>query len=36
MSTILEIPIPKLQHTVVFDPPLTDEEFERMNMANEG
>ena len=35
MSTILEIPIPKLQHTVVFDPPLTDEEFERMSMANE-
>src|SRR5208282_4899153 len=35
MSTILEIPIPKLQNTVVFDPPLTDEEFERMSMANE-
>jgi Uma2 family endonuclease len=35
MSTILEIPIPKLPNTVVFDPPLTDEEFERMSMANE-
>ena len=35
MSTILEIPIPKLQNTVVFDPPLTNEEFERMSMANE-
>jgi hypothetical protein len=35
MSTILEIPIPKLQNTVVFDPPLTDEEFDRMSMANE-
>jgi len=35
MSTILEIPIPKLPNTVAFDPPLTDEEFERMSMANE-
>jgi|SRR5579862_42111 len=35
MSTILEIPIRNLQNTVVFDPPLTDEEFERMCMASE-
>jgi len=35
MSTILEIPIPKLPNKVVFDPPLTDEEFEQMSMANE-
>ncbi len=34
MSTILEIPIPKLQNTVVFDPPLTDDEFERMCMTS--
>ncbi|MBV8673284.1 MAG: Uma2 family endonuclease [Acidobacteriaceae bacterium] len=35
MSTILEIPIPKVQNTVVIDPPLTDEEFERMCMTAE-
>ncbi len=35
MSTILEIPIPKVPNTVVIDPPLTDEEFERMCMASE-
>jgi Uma2 family endonuclease len=35
MSTILEIPIPKVQNTVVIDPPLTDEEFERMCMTSE-
>ena len=35
MSTILEIPIPKVQNTVVIDPPLTDEEFERMSMTAE-
>ena len=35
MSTILEIPIPKVQNTVVIDPPLTDEEFERMCMSAE-
>src|ERR1700758_5031153 len=35
MSTILEIPIPKVQNTVVIDPPLTDEEFERMSMSAE-
>lgn len=34
MSTILEIPIPKVQNTVVIDPPLTDEEFERMCMTS--
>jgi len=35
MSTILEIPIPKVRNTVVIDPPLTDEEFERMCMTAE-
>jgi Uma2 family endonuclease len=35
MSTILEIPIPKVQNTVVIDPPLSDEEFERMCMTAE-
>ena len=35
MSTILEIPIPKVQNTLVIDPPLTDEEFERMCMTAE-
>jgi Uma2 family endonuclease len=35
MSTILEIPIPKVPNTVVIDPPLTDKEFERMCMASE-
>jgi Uma2 family endonuclease len=33
MSTILEIP--KLPSTVVLDPPLTDEEFERLCAAND-
>ncbi|MBV8629985.1 MAG: hypothetical protein JOZ83_03615 [Silvibacterium sp.] len=33
MSTILEIPIPKVQNTLVIDPPLTDDEFERMCMT---
>lgn len=35
MSTILEIPIPKIRNTVVIDPPLTDQEFERMCIASE-
>ncbi len=35
MSTILEIPIPRVRNTVVIDPPLTDEEFERMCMTAE-
>src|SRR5271165_5923192 len=33
MSTILEIP--KLPSTVVLDPPLTDEEFEKLCAAND-
>jgi len=33
MNTILEIP--KLPNSIVLEPPLTDEEFEQMSMANE-